>query len=252
MIRAYLGRTFRRPLFFASILGVWGVCMLRLANGALTSADVAYDLELLVDVDGFRKVMAVFAALPFAPTFAEEWKANMSYSCILRCSPKKYAWAQVAACFLTSFAASMAGFMLFIACDSLRLPLYVPDGNPLPEPYGCLLGNGMVWAYLMAVSANFSLSLAMWSVSGLLMSAVFPDRLVAACTPFAASYLLERVTLEFPAPFNFLHAALSEISIMGSPVLSSLHVLLLFSLASLAFGFIFVCIVERRARSEIC
>lgn len=251
MISAYLKRTFKRPVFFISVLGVWGVCLLRFINGSLTAADVVGDLDLLVNLDAFRKVIAVFAALPFASTFAEEWKANMSFSCILRCSPKKYAWSQVLMCFLTAFLTSIMGFILFLISDSFRMPLYIPDEISSTSPFGYFLDHQMVWINLLLVSANFSISCAMWSVSGLLMSAVFPDKLIAVCTPFIASYLLERITLKFPDQFNLLYVALSRISIMGSPLLSFLYVIFLFSLITLLLGFIFVHMVEKRVKSEI-
>lgn len=251
MIRSYLFRTLKSYRFVLSILGVFIVCMLRLTNGAITASDVVGDLDLLVNLDAFRKVIAVFSAIPFASTFADEWNNNVTLLYVLRSSAKKYSWSQVLVCFSISFLTALSGFLLFIIADSFRLPLYLPDGNPAIPPYGCFLENNMVYMNLLLVSVGFSLSCAMWSTTGLLMSSIFPSSFIAFCTPFVASYLLERITLNFPPQFNLLHVALSRINVLNNPWTSFLWVVVVFTVLSLITGKLFVHIVEKRIRNEI-
>ena len=193
----------------------------------------------------------VFSAIPFASTFADEWNNNVTLLYVLRSSAKKYSWSQVLVCFSISFLTALSGFLLFIIADSFRLPLYLPDGNPAIPPYGCFLENNMVYMNLLLVSVGFSLSCAMWSTTGLLMSSIFPSSFIAFCTPFVASYLLERITLNFPPQFNLLHVALSRINVLNNPWTSFLWVVVVFTVLSLITGKLFVHIVEKRIRNEI-
>ena len=83
------------------------------------------------------------------------------------------------------------------------------------------------------------------------MSSIFPSSFIAFCTPFVASYLLERITLNFPPQFNLLHVALSRINVLNNPWTSFLWVVLVFTVLSLIIGKVFVHIVEKRIRNEI-
>ena len=250
MIRMYFMRTIKSPKFFISVFGVFIICMLRLTNGIFTATNIVDDIDLLVNLDAFRKVIAVFAAIPFASTFADEWSSNMSLSCVLRSSPKKYAWSQVTVCFLSAFITTLLGFLLYWLVDSFRLPLYIPDGNPLTPPYGVFLANGLAWLNILLVIVDFSLSCAMWSVTGLLISSIFPSSFIALCTPFVASYLLERITLNFPDQFNLLFVALSSVNILNNPWASFLWIVCLLSLLSAVFGAVFAYVIERRLKNE--
>lgn len=250
MIRMYFIRTIKSPKFMISVLGVFFICMLRLTNDIFTAPDIVGDIDLLVNLDAFRKIMVVFAAFPFASSFADEWNSNISLSCVLRSSSKKYAWSQVIVCFLSAFLTTLLGFLLYWLVDSFRLPLYLPDGNSISPPYGMFLANGLAWLNVLLVIVDFSLSCAMWSVTGLLISSIFPSAFIALCTPFVASYLLERITLNFPDQFNLLFVALSSVNIMNSPLASFLWVVCLFSLLSAIFGAVFAYVVERRLKNE--
>ncbi|MBP1546274.1 MAG: hypothetical protein J6A37_06715 [Oscillospiraceae bacterium] len=251
MIYAYLIRTLKQPKLFISVLGVFAMCMMRLTNGAFTADDLVGDLDLLVNIDAFRKVIVVFSAVPFASVFADEWNHKMTISCVLRSTPKKYAWSQVVVCFTTAFLVTLLGFILFLVVNSFRMPIYIPDGNPTTPPYGVLLEKNMPLIHLLVISVNFSISCAMWSVTGLLMSAIFPNTFIAVCTPFIASYMLERITLNFPDKLNLLYVALSRISILDNPIVSFLYVIVVFCGLTIIFGYTFSVIVEKRVKNEM-
>lgn len=251
MIHSYFFRTIKSYRFVFSVLGVFIVCMLRWTNGALTASDVVGDLDLLVNIDAFRKIIAVFSAIPFASAFADEWNNNVTLPSVIRSSAKKYAWSLVLVCFLIAFLTALLGFVLFIIADSFRFPIYLPDGNPVTPPYGVFLQNNMEYMNLLLVSVDFSLSCAMWSITGLLMSSIFPSSFIAFCTPFVASYLLERITLNFPSEFNLLNIALSRIDVLNNPWTSFLWVVIVFIGLSAIMGKLFVHIVEKRVKNEI-
>lgn len=250
MIRAYIYKILHSVPFYLSIIGVFLICSIRMLGGAFGGEDVLMEMNILLDLDAFRKVIAVFAALPFAANFAVEWKSNVTNSCILRSSSNKYIAANIVFCFITAFITVLIGMILFMCIYTLKLPLYIFDPNPKIPPYGILIDQGFPTIYLLIRITIFSFSCAMWSISGLALAALFPDPFVATCTPFITSYLLERVSMQFPDVFNLWYLSLSRVAIYDNAVISFIYTIAVFTLLAALFGFIFAKAVKRRIANE--
>ena len=69
MIKAYIYKILHSVPFYLSIIGVFLICSIRMLGGAFGGEDVLMEMNILLDLDAFRKVIAVFAALPFAAEF---------------------------------------------------------------------------------------------------------------------------------------------------------------------------------------
>lgn len=250
MIKAYIYKILHSVLFYLSIAGVFLICSIRMLGGAFGGTDVLMEINILLDLDAFRKVIAVFAALPFAANFANEWKSNITNSCVIRSSVSKYIASNIIFCFITAFITVFIGMTIFMCVYTLKLPLYIYDPNPKIPPYGILIDQGLPALYLLVRIIIFSFSCAMWSISGLALAALFPDPFVSACTPFIASYLLERVSMQLPDVFNLWYLSLSRVTIYDYAVSSFLYTIAVFTLLAVLFGLIFAKIVKRRISNE--
>lgn len=252
MIKAYFYKISRSALFYISIAGVFLMCSMRIMlDGAFSGGDILMEVNILIEIDAFRKAIAVFAAIPFAANFSNEWKSNITDSCVLRSSANKYISANIIYCFLTSFIVVLIGMLLFIFLYTLRLPLYVFDPNPKIPPFGILIDKGFPVLYLIIKITIFSVSCAMWSMSGIAIAAFFPDSFVAVCTPFIAGYLLERISMQLPDVFNLWYLSMSRISVFNNMILSFFYSILVFLVLSMCFGTVFAIVVKRRIRNEI-
>lgn len=251
MSRAYLFKILRSPMIYLAIIGVAAVCTTNLINGQAAVADVVYHLEIFFGLDAYRKIIAVMSALPFAANFAEEWKSSVTASCVTRKNVAKYACSNVAFCWVSSFLAVFLGMMLFVGVYTIFLPLYEFDPNPKFTPYGIFLDMEMPLLYVLARIAVFSASCAMWSVMGMLLSAFFPNKYIAICSPFVASYAIERITMQFPNALDLHQISLSYLDSKANPPLSFLYSIGIFALISAVCGFVFYVIVRKRVQCEI-
>ncbi|MCM1508155.1 MAG: hypothetical protein NC177_13655 [Ruminococcus flavefaciens] len=253
MIKAYIYKILHSALFYLSIAGVLLICSIRMMEhyiGNFSGADIVTEINILLDIDAFRKVITVFAALPFAVNFANEWKSNVTNNCVLRSSSGRYITANIFFCFITAFAVVFIAMTLFMFIYSFQLPLYEFDPNPKIPPFGIMIDKGAPILYLLTRIFIFSFSCAMWSISGLALAALFPDPFVSACTPFIASYLLERVTMQLPDNFNLWYLSLSRI-MSDNAVFSFIYIIAVFTVLTVLWGFIFAKIVKRRIANEI-
>ncbi len=251
MFRSYLYKVSHSVAFYLSVIGVLAMCCTRLFGQALTGADVVTEMDILLDIDAFRKVMAVFAAIPFVSNFSQEWLNGCTYSRVLRTSGDRYIMANISACFVTSFITVFIGMMLFAYIYTLQYPLYVPTPNGVLMPYGVLTESGYPFLYIAVKVFIFSASCAMWSISGLALSALFPDPFVAICSPFVASYLIERLSMQLPDTFNLWYLSLGRVSIYDNAVVSFIYAIVIFVTISAIFGAVFYNIVKGRLANEI-
>lgn len=254
MFRAYIYKVLHSPLFFIGISGSAALCFISMYTTPLTGQDVYTRLGIFLDVDAYRKIIAVFAALPFAANFADEWRHGVTNQLVTRIGAVKYAVANAGFCFVTSFLAVFAGMMLFLAGYSLAFPVYASHLYEGTEQsvrlYGEFLENGMPWLYIALRTFFFALSCGMWSVMGLAISAFFPNRYVAVCSPLITCYVVERITIQLPDMFNLWYLSTSIYKI-GNSLITFIYTLLVFVLLSAALSAVFVITVKRRTQNEL-
>ena len=75
MLKAYFYRLVHSPLLYVGIVGVIGICSLRLLPNAFKGIDVMSEMRIIRWLDGYRKLFVILGALPFAGNFSDEWNS---------------------------------------------------------------------------------------------------------------------------------------------------------------------------------
>ena len=250
--RAYLYRLLRSPLTWISLAMTTVVAYFHVIYEPFASKDTVAAYELLLSLDAFRKIIPLIVSLPFASQFAREWNSRIFDFIIARSGFRSYVRTQVCVCTLSSFLVCFIGLMLYIGICCITKPLYLHDANRIIPPYGILLENGHPILYLMIMVCIFSASCALWSICGMVMSAIFPNVYVAFCCPFICSYLVERLTDTAPVWFRFETASLGfgMLSDRGA-VFNFLYNIGFFLIWIMLLAFVFQYIIGRRVRCEL-
>lgn len=249
LMRSYFYKIATSPLSALGIIGAAAVCFIRFLSG-WTSATVSGEFDLMLTLDSSRKLIAIFAALPFAANFAEEWNNSSTILISTRCGERKYIFANVSCVFISSTLVAFLGTMIFAVALSFFMPVYIDDGNPLFPPYGELLTTDFPMLHIITEAFVFAVSCAVWSEAGLMLSAFFPNKYVAMLSPFVASYIVERITLQFPAPLNLWYLSISVLA-WDNALAQFFYTIGVFVLLSAVCGTVFWIVVRRRIRNEI-
>lgn len=250
MFQAYMYKVLRSPITAISIIGVFALCCTHFFSDILFSNHLVLHVEFFLRVDAYRKAIALFAALPFAANFAVEWQSGVTRYCVIRGGLKKYVISNGLFCAATSFLTVFIGMMLFAGIFSFWIPIYTPDPNPTGLPFGVFLDNRLPWLYLMIEVFIFSCSVSMWCVMGMFFSAFFPDKYVAVCSPLVASYVIERITINFPDALNLWYLSISVLN-WKDPLLSFLYIIGVFTALSVVFVIVFYFVLRKRVQNEI-
>ncbi len=252
MIRGYLFKISRNPLTYIGFLGVFAVCLLNL-NGLMINehTTVLQRIDLFLDLDAFRKLVTIFAAVPFTANFADEWKHNITASCISRKGIKKYALSNMSFCVITAFLAVFIGIMLYMLLASTFSEFDRP-GKYFDDvlPYSELMNMGLRWLYPVIRIFVFSASCAVWCSMGLMLSAIVPNKYIAICSPVVASYVIEQMLFQSSKYINLMSLSLSNCRI-GSSVTTFLYTMLVFAGITAVCGFLFYYFLRKRVQNEI-
>ncbi len=256
MFRAYLVKILRSPLIYLCIVGIAAVfalqpieqyCQLKL----LPFLDIEKMFSYVRDIGYNKDIVTVLGALPFVANFASEWQTGVTTQCVTRCGTKKYITANIAFCALSTLVTVMLGLLLFVFVFSFVMPLYVPDGNLIsPYCHNLILITGHPFLYLLSNIFVFALSIAMYSVMGLTISAIFPNKYVAIASPLIINSFIKWIN-QTPNIFNVDLVAQSYRPTWESPLLSILYAVGYFGAISAVFAVLFAAIVKRRVRNEI-
>lgn len=247
MLKAYFYKLIRSPLFYIGIIGVVGICSLRLLPSAFKGGDVLMEMELIRSLDGYRKISVILGALPFAANFSDEWNCMVTTNCVTRKSAKKYSVANVVMCYISTLATVFFGMMIFAGIYSMSYPFYSVGGGSESGPYGIFSLKGFPMLDLAATTFVFAASCAMWAVMGLMLTAFFPSKYIAICAPFIFSYAVERVTMNFTEDFNLWGLSLSHTGWRALPAF--IYSNALFAGIAVVCGIIFTKMVERRVQN---
>ena len=244
MYRAYFYKLIRSPFLYIGIVGIVGICSLRLLPSAFKGIDVIMEMEIIRSLDGYRKMFVILGALPFAANFSDEWNSMVTTNCITRKSIKKYSAANVVMCYISSLVTVFAGMMIFAGIYSMFYPFCLPDERSLLPPYNVLpplLG-------VMAITFVFAASCAMWAVMGLMLTAVFPSKYIAICAPFVFSYAVEEITTKF-SDDNLWSISLSHTALSALPAFIFAN--FVFAGISAVCGIIFAKTAERKVQNGL-
>lgn len=204
-------------------------------------------------ISGFGRVSennGIVRGSAFHPNFSDEWKSKITPYCVTRRSVKKYAVSNVALCFLTAFLTLFIGIMLYMLGASFFSEFDRHDPNIYTRmPYHELLNDDPRWLYPIVRVFVFSVSGGMWCVMGLMLSALIPNKYVAVCAPVVASYIVERITMQFPPRLSLYSLSMSVPMVINS-VFTFFYNTLVFTGISAICGWIFFIILRKRVRNE--
>ena len=250
--RAHFYKLIRDPLFYFGIIATALLCAYTwVGKDPWIAADVANQISITIYFATLRGMIAIAGALPFVANFAGEWTSRVTIGCVARCGVKRYAVSNVVVCFVSSLVTVFLGMMLYAGVLSFFMPLFedVPN-NSMNTFDETLLRGGMPWVYIIFRIMPFAAACGMWSVMGMMLTAFFPNKFVGICTPFVASYVIERITYEFPTPINLYNVSLGFVD-MENIWFQQLYCVGFFAALSAVFGFVFVIMVKRRVQNEV-
>ena len=249
--KAYMTKIFCSPLFWISILLTAITASFHLIYQTESIADVINAFLLLLHLDAFRKILPLFAALPFAAQFSKEWNSHIFDSILYRSNIRSYVTAQISACIISSFLVCFLGLMAFTVYAGIQKPWDIGLFEPCP-PYGFWLSHDMPLGYIIAVSSIFSMSCSLWSICGLALSSIFPNIYVALVSPFICSYLVEHLTNKCPPYMNFFTIALG-VQVLNSEngLANYFYTIAFYLFCMILVGSLFGIIIKKRVRNEI-
>lgn len=249
MLRSYFCKLLRSPYTYAGMLCIMGLCIFASFESldtfkGLGGNDVYDDMQILLDFKGYRKAFIIFGAIPFASNFADEWNSKATINFVTRKDAANYAASNVAACFISSLLTVFIPLLLF-------LMVYSQCGKDFytGDYIDYLLVFDDPFLSTVIFFLTFSVSCALWSVTGMALSAFFPSRYIAFGAPFILSNVVERITFNMPWQFCFYGISLSH---TGHSALVSLgYSLIFYGGFSVICGMIFVIKVGKRVKNEI-
>lgn len=252
MTRAYFFKILRSPLTYIGIIGVFAICCTNFLNNWSSSEDVVSRIQVFLGLDTYRKAISIFAALPFAANFADEWKSRTAEYCIMRRGVKKYAVSNMLFCTTTSYLTVFIGMMLFVTFLSIFTPICSSDSSA-DLLYGEFITNGMPIVFIMLNIHTFAASVSVWCAMGIMMSVFFPNKYVALCAPFVASYIVERITIQLPPAFNLWYLSLNVVprEMQNNSAGAFFYTLAIFAVISAICGLVFYIILRKRVQNEI-
>lgn len=216
------------------------------------AADAITQFILLFHLDAYRKLLPLFAALPFAAQFSKEWNSHSFDSILYRSGLRSYVRTQICVCVISSFIVCFVGLMLFIGYTCILKPIDLGRYFLPVPPYDFWQTNGMPLGYMITVASIFSMSCSLWSVCGLTMSAVFPNIYVAIATPFICSYLVERITYHCSPYLRFDSMAIGvQVLDSESGIANYLYTICFYLFWIVTLGLVFGGVIEKRMKNEL-
>ena len=246
---AYIKRVITSLLFWLAVTGVSVITYFGMTEEKPFTVISGFDIML--DLSTYRKLMMLFATLPFGMTYCREWKNKYASFIASRTTVKNHLKAYIIMQFATSFIVTFIGIWISILILWQKLPLHINDGNIYTGCFDALVTQNKPILYLLFRSLHYSVSIAAWSMSGLAMSSVFTDSYLAVISPLVFSYGLEFITIESSFLPDLWHLSLSYTDFSSNPILSSVYIIGVFLLISLMFSVVFYKIAKRRAENEI-
>lgn len=246
MFGAHFFKLVRSPYLYIGFIGVLSLSFYSMSksygNNAFTN------LQALLGLESFGRMFVICAAIPFTANFADEWNSRVITGCVSRKNVLKYSVSNVAVCFISAFATVFLGLMFCVFENLISNPPF-DSANPIGTPYGELFNTGAVLLPFLFTAIVFALSCGMWAVMGLTLSAFFPSKFVAVCSPFVFCYVIERSTRIFSEEFNLY--ALSRSASSHNAAFTVIWASAVFLALSLLCGIIFTLVVKRRVENGL-
>lgn len=248
---AYLKRIVTSPLLYVSILGVFVICCFGMSSQSGHPCGVIFMYDVMLDLSSYRKLIMLFAALPFGTVYCREWNEKSANYIICRSSAAKHLSAYILFQFITSFLVTFIGMILSAAVFCINGKLFISNPNPYTDAFGKLINDNYVLLYLFFRSYHYSFSIAVWALAGTAMSSIFLNPYIAICSPLVFSYVLEMITIENSFLPDLWHLSLSYTEVSDNPFVASAFITIIFSVLGAVFAAVFWNRAKRRIQNVI-
>lgn len=251
MFKVYFKKIFSSPVIYICILITALIASIRYFYNN-DGSDVINTIDIMLDLDGMRKVILIFAAVPFAANFCDEYNNSYTNMCLIRSNPRNYIIGNIAAGIVSSFAVTFIGIVLFMGYLSLNIPFYdAYSGISSPMPYGYFLNIGYPAMYALIRISIYAVSNSMWVIAGMALSALIPNSFVAICSPYIFSYVIEKMTMKLPDYMNLFFLTLSRDVLGKNATVTYIYTIGIFMIFIIFWSYIFYKLVQRRIKNEI-
>lgn len=246
-----LKRTLVSRQFFVAAIGLSMVTIItmfdELAYMQPGTTTIVY-INLIEGYLDFHMVYLLFAAIPGATLFCSDWDNRFIRFSVMRCSKIKYAVSKAIACFFSAIAVVFVAEWMTIFVFSMKFPLFNASEEFDYGAYILFATSDKIFGYFMvrilckAFCAGFLCVFALW------FSTKIINVFVALATPLLAYYLISTLSfaLKLPTIFQISYLSKGYINIENKPLLSFGFTVLLFTVATIVFGFCFIRSCRRR------
>lgn len=241
-MRMDLCRALRSPLFYGTVLLLWGVWSVDQVQELLApNIPVLYYFH-------WRSSGALLAALPFATSFCEDYRNRFLWYSIQRTNIRAYTWSKVFSSMLYTFLANMFAISGFVGILLLRSPLLGTSENIASyvsiAPYDMLLCGRFPILYFLCIAICESLFMGLLSTLALTISGMIPDYFVTLAAPIVCYYgMINTVKEGIFSPYRIFMTHSID---MGGVVNSLLYAIGYTIIGIMIMGAIFFRIVKRR------
>lgn len=259
MTRSYIFKLIHSPYIYASMTAILGICVLLNSVNlggrfGLSGGAVNVDITSLLQTVGFRRFFLVLGSVPFAANFADEWNSKAITNCVTRTSTRSYSASNAAFCFVSTFVTVTVPLVIFAALDCCIKTVWDERNGP-DVSYGSFQTMGLPFLTVVFVIYGYAIACAMWSVTGLTLSAFFPSKFIAIGAPFVLCTVFEEFTARAPVLLNFEALTNSRIWDNNNNWLPDHQVFLyttfFFVGLSALCGILFTKAVEKKVRNEL-
>lgn len=249
LLSAYTKRTAVSLSLWLALTGITAIAVFGMTRQK--PFDVISAFDVMLDLSSYRKLIMLFAMLPFGTVYCREFNTGLSVSISTRKPVNKQLRAYIIMQFFSALLVTLTALFISLAIMRIRLPLYYDVGNVRSGAFDSLVSGGKPAAYLLFRCLHYSVSIAAWSMSGLMMSAVFLDSYLAVISPLVFSYGLEFLTIQSGVFPDLWHLSLSYTDFSQSAAASSAYICGVFILIAVLFSGVFYFLARRRMSGEI-
>lgn len=122
---SYIKRLLLSPLFYLAIVMVSVICWFGMQEENARPG-VIYAFDLMLDISSYRKLMMLFATIPFGTVYCRERNTKMANFILYRSSLSKHLSVYLVMQFVSSFLIVFLGILLCIGLFYCWLSLSVP------------------------------------------------------------------------------------------------------------------------------
>lgn len=208
MLASDFQRLFLSPKFIGSVIGT---ALTYLCNAACFERSAFQNYSELLDGSAapfFQLVLLVFAALPFATAFCEDWENRYIRAILIRTSTSKYAASKCIVCFVGALCTGILGtlLMMLLAMPFLEDIGFGNGGNFIalatmyPTGINGILVHGSWALWLFATSAIRAFTGCIYAMLALCVSTKITNVFVTLAMPVIGYAIYQNISgiLQFP------------------------------------------------------